>query len=158
MGTATTQGSNPSRTTRSKLVSIPKLKRIMVIEDDPHLLMITRIGLERVGGFEVNACNSGKEALSSLSAFHPDLVLLDVMMPGMDGIATLKALRGTPEAASVPVVFMTARAQKAEIETYLALGAAGVISKPFDPVTISETLLDLWQRQPAPKRKHRKPA
>jgi len=131
----------------------------MLVEDDPHLLMITRIGLERVGGFEVKTCGSGKEAISSVSDFLPDMILLDVIMPGMDGIATLKGLRQIPEAGSVPIVFMTARAQKAEIETYLALGVAGVISKPFDPVIISETLLDLWrQRQPAPKRKHRKSA
>lgn len=131
----------------------------MLVEDDPHLLMITRIGLERVGGFEVKTCGSGKEALSSISVFVPDMILLDVLMPGMDGIATLKALRQIPEVASVPVVFMTARAQKTEIETYLTLGVAGVISKPFDPVTISETLLNLWQQKRAtPKRKHRKSA
>jgi CheY-like chemotaxis protein len=92
----------------------------------------------------VLACGSGAEALSRLEEFAPDLVLLDVMMPGMDGPATLEALRRLPSGA-VPVVFMTARVQAHEILQYREMGAVDVIAKPFDPMTLAETVQTLWR-------------
>lgn len=106
-------------------------KRILYIDDETDLQWLVKHILESVGGFEVMVCGSGAEGLRRMEDFAPDLVLLDVMMPGMDGFSVLRALRARPESVAVPVVFLTARTQ--EGSEYLALGADGVIAKPFDP-------------------------
>jgi two-component system OmpR family response regulator len=93
----------------------------------------------------VLACGSGADALARFAEFAPDLVLLDVMMPGMDGPATLEALRRLPAGGGVPVVFMTARVQAHEILQYREMGAVDVIAKPFDPMTLAETVQTLWR-------------
>ncbi len=111
-------------------------KRILYIEDEIDLQWLVKYILESVGGFDVLVCGSGAEGLRSMDSFAPDLVLLDVMMPEMDGFGVLRALRARPESAAVPVVFLTARAQ--EGDEYLALGADGVIAKPFDPHILVE--------------------
>jgi CheY-like chemotaxis protein len=103
--------------------------------------------LDSISGFAVEPCSSGSEALAKAVAFAPDLVLLDVMMPGMDGPETLKALRQFPELQKTPVVFMTAKVQPQEIQEYMALGAVGVIAKPFDPMTLTQQLQDVWAKQ-----------
>lgn len=122
-------------------------EKVLYVEDDPDIRAIAEIALQDVGGFTARLCESGAEALEAAPAFAPDLVLLDVMMPGMDGPATLKALRRVPGLATVPVIFMTARLQRSEIEEYRALGAVGVIPKPFDPMTLSEQIADILARQ-----------
>jgi CheY-like chemotaxis protein len=122
------------------------LTRILFVEDDPDIQMIAQLALEAVGGFTVALCSSGAEALRAAPAFQPDLILLDVMMPGMDGPTTLQALRAEQALASTPVVFMTAKVQRHEIEQYRALGAIDVIAKPFDPMTLSTTLNTLWSQ------------
>jgi two-component system, OmpR family, response regulator len=119
------------------------LRRILFVEDDPDIQTVATMALESLGGFSVLACGSGAEALSRLDGFAPDLVLLDVMMPGMDGPATLAALRQRP-AGVVPVVFMTARVQAHEVAQYRRMGAADVIAKPFDPMALSETVRTIW--------------
>lgn len=124
------------------------LERILLVEDEPHLQMVTRVTLERVGGFQVQSCSSGEDAARVAREFQPDLILLDVMMPGMDGVETLGLLRRSPETAEISVVFMTARAQKAEMDAYRELGAIGVISKPFDPMTLPALLRDIWNHRP----------
>jgi len=106
-------------------------KRILYIEDETDLQWLVKHVLESAGGFEVMVCGSGAEGLRRMENFAPDLVLLDVMMPEMDGFSVLRALRARPESAAVPVLFLTARAQ--EDDEYLALGANGVIAKPFEP-------------------------
>jgi len=106
-------------------------KRILYIEDETDLQWLVKHVLESAGGFEVMVCGSGAEGLRRMENFAPDLVLLDVMMPEMDGFSVLRALRARPESAAVPVLFLTARAQ--EDDEYLALGASGVIAKPFEP-------------------------
>jgi two-component system OmpR family response regulator len=111
-------------------------KRILYIEDEPDLQWLVKHILESVGGFEVLVCGSGAEGLRSMNEFAPDLVLLDVMMPKMDGFSVVRALRSRPERAAVPVVFLTARTQ--EGDEYLALGADGVIAKPFEPRQLLE--------------------
>jgi two-component system OmpR family response regulator len=123
------------------------LRRILFVEDDPDIQVVATLALESLGGFTVLACGSGAEALARFAAFAPDLVLLDVMMPGMDGPATLEALRRLP-AGDVPVVFMTARVQAHEIVQYRAMGAVDVIAKPFDPMTLAETVQTLWRSLP----------
>lgn len=122
------------------------LQRIMLIEDDPDIQAIGRLALETVGGLTVQICNSGQAGLEQVKTFAPDLILLDMMMPEMDGIATMRALRARPEAANIPIVFMTAKAQGHEIANYKALGALDVISKPFDPMTLAATVREIWSR------------
>jgi len=110
--------------------------RILHVEDEPDIREIVDMSLALNPEFEVRACASGAEALAVASEWSPALILLDVIMPGMDGPATLAQLRRKPETADIPVLFMTARAQAREIEHFIALGAQGVISKPFDPMTL----------------------
>jgi two-component system OmpR family response regulator len=124
-------------------MSAPPLRRILFVEDDPDIQVVATMALESLGGFSVFACGSGAEALSRFAEISPDLVLLDVMMPGMDGPATLAALRQLPS-GGVPVVFMTARVQAHEIASYREMGAADVIAKPFDPMTLAETVRTIW--------------
>ena len=124
-----------------------ELTRILYVEDDPDIQAISMMVLETISGFTVEPCASGSEALQKAVAFQPDLVLLDVMMPGMDGPETLKGLRSFPELQSTPVVFMTAKVQPQEVRGYLDLGAVGVIAKPFDPMTLAQELRDIWARQ-----------
>ena len=124
------------------------LQRILFVEDDPDIQVVATMALEALGGFKVLACASGVEALSRFDDFAPDLVLLDVMMPGMDGPATLAALRRLPSAKGTPVVFMTARVQAHEVANYREMGAAEVIAKPFDPMTLSANVREIWASLP----------
>ncbi len=96
---------------------------------------------------EVQMAVDGQDALDKVAQFEPDLILLDVMMPGMDGPQTLTELRKLPVMEGVPVIFMTAKAQTQEVTAYRALGAAGVIIKPFDPMTLSEQIRAIWEQQ-----------
>jgi len=111
-------------------------KRVLYIEDEPDLQWLVKYILESAGGFEVLVCGSGREGLSAIETFAPDLVLLDVMMPGMDGFSVLRALRARPESAALPVVFLTAKPLGRD--EYLNANAQGVIAKPFDPVALVE--------------------
>ena len=124
----------------------PALERILYVDDEPDIQRVASLALEATGGFEVTLCGSGAEALSEIRRRPPDLILLDVMMPDMDGPSTLRALRAVPDAATVPVIFMTAKVQPHEIEGYLELGAIDVIAKPFNPMTLAEAVQTLWAR------------
>jgi two-component system, OmpR family, response regulator len=124
------------------------LKKILYIEDEADIQAIAQLALEAIGGFTVETCSSGREGIARAVAYAPDIILLDVMMPEMDGPATLVALRQLPELAGVPIVFMTAKVQPQEIEHYHALGAVDVIAKPFDPMTLAEQVRTIWSRQP----------
>jgi two-component system OmpR family response regulator len=121
------------------------LKTIMLVEDDPDIQLITRLSLEAGGGYEVRVCASGAEAVGSAAAYAPDLILLDVMMPGMDGLATLDALRKLPGTAATPVVFFTANTQDQVRQDLLRRGALGVITKPIEPNALVEQIRALWQ-------------
>ena len=120
------------------------VQRILYVEDDPDIRAVAELALVDVGGFEVLLCESGPEALDKIDGFGPDLVLLDVMMPVMDGPETLRALRARPGGLDAPVVFMTARLQPSEVEEYLEMGAIGVIPKPFDPMTLADQIRQLF--------------
>jgi two-component system, OmpR family, response regulator len=122
------------------------LERILYVEDDPDIQSIAVMVLETISGFNVRACSSGVEALEAAVDFNPDLILLDVMMPGMDGPETLKGLRNFSELQNTPVVFMTAKVQPQEVQGYLKLGAVGVIAKPFDPMSLTQELQDIWAK------------
>ena len=110
--------------------------RILYVDDEPDIREVVDISLGLNPDFEVRACASGAEAVAAAVEWHPLVILLDVVMPGMDGPATLSHLRSNPETSGIPVLFMTARAQSREIEQFMALGAQGVIAKPFDPMTL----------------------
>lgn len=121
------------------------LPRILYVEDEPDIQTVARIALEMVGGFEVKVCSSGEEALREAESFAPDMILLDVMMPGLDGPGTLEALRKKPALANTPVAFMTAKVQPAEVAHYKSLGARDVIAKPFDPMTLASQVQAIWE-------------
>jgi CheY-like chemotaxis protein len=111
--------------------------RILHVDDEPDIREIVDLSLALNPEFQVRACSSGAEAIEAAARWSPGLILLDVMMPGMDGPTTLTHLRENPQTADIPVLFMTARAQAREVEQFISLGAQGVISKPFDPMTLA---------------------
>lgn len=123
-----------------------ELKNITYVEDEPDIREIARIALETLGGFTLDICSSGADAVARAPNFDPDLILLDVMMPGMDGIETFRKLRDEPSLRRTPIVFMTAKAQPEEIEQYMALGAVGIIAKPFDPLTLPDNVRAIWKQ------------
>ncbi|GAA0546457.1 MULTISPECIES: response regulator [Rheinheimera] len=122
-----------------------ELQRIMHVEDDPSIQQVAKIALEAVGGFTVHTCSSGQQALDDYQAFTPQLILMDVMMPGMDGPTTLQQLQQKYDLSGIPTVFMTAKVQSNEVSSYKALGAADVVVKPFDPMTLSEQIRQIWR-------------
>jgi CheY-like chemotaxis protein len=121
------------------------LERVLYVEDEADIRTVAKLALETIGGFTVLTCASGEEALRAVEDFRPDIVLLDVMMPGMDGPSVLRALRERPALADVPVAFMTAKVQPAEIEHFRSLGARDVIAKPFDPMTLADHVRSIWE-------------
>lgn len=120
------------------------LDRVLYVEDDADIQEIARLALVDLGGLTVRVCSSGREAVEAFPDFDPQLILLDVMMPGMDGPTTLASLRALPGGANVPVAFMTAKVQAHEVSRYTDLGAIGVISKPFDPMKLADQVRTLW--------------
>lgn len=125
------------------------LQRVLHIEDDESIRSITRVALETVGGLQVESCGSGAEGLQRFATFRPQLVLLDVMMPELDGPDTLAGLQNQYDLSETLIVFMTAKVQEQEIDHYLAIGAHDVIFKPFDPMSLSEQLQRCWQQHRA---------
>jgi len=114
--------------------------RILHVDDEPDIRELVEISLGLDSELEVKSCSSGDDAITAAAEWSPDLILMDVMMPVMDGPQTLSHLREHAITAEIPVVFMTARAQARELAHFLSLGAAGVIPKPFDPMTLAGTL------------------
>ena len=125
---------------------MPELTRILHVEDDPSIQAVAKVALEAVGGFKVLSCSSGQEALDQIHGFAPDFILLDVMMPGMDGPQTLVKLRQLVDIGLIPVAFMTAKVQPAEIQHYRSLGARDVIIKPFDPMQLAAQVRQIWNQ------------
>jgi Response regulator containing CheY-like receiver, AAA-type ATPase, and DNA-binding domains len=123
-----------------------ELLKIMYVDDEADIRTIVEFALEDEPGFELRICASGLEALDTIGDYRPDFVLLDVMMPGMDGPATLQRLRELPEFAKLPVVFVTAKVQPQEVDHFKAIGAVDVIAKPFDPMALAEQVRNIWER------------
>jgi len=123
-----------------------ELKRILFVDDEPAISQIAILVLQKMGGFEILGCTSGQEALDAADAFKPDLLLLDVMMPDMDGPATLDKLRALPVTADVPVIFMTGKSRPEEVASLKALGAIDVIAKPFNPTQLPDQVRSAWQQ------------
>jgi two-component system, OmpR family, response regulator len=130
-----------------------ELKRVMFVEDDLDVFPLIELSLSSIGGFEVRGFMQGEDAVRAAQAFHPQLVMLDCMMPGMDGPTTMKLLRQLEGFERKPFAFLTAKVQEAHVSRLYALGAAEVIAKPFDPIALPETLRKIWQAwQNAPPR------
>jgi len=121
-----------------------ELQRVFMVDDEADIRTVVELSLSMVGRFTVEVCASGPEALETAPVFGPDLILLDVMMPGMDGPTTLKRLREIPALARTPVVFMTAKVQPLEVAQLRALGALDVLAKPFDPMALADSLQRIW--------------
>ena len=121
------------------------LQTIVYVEDDPDIREIAALALEDVGGLTVKTCSSGEEALKAIPEMAPQILLLDVMMPGMDGPELLSELRerGSIDSSTM-VLFMTAKVHPEELERYESMGVKHVISKPFDPMTLAEKVRSLW--------------
>jgi two-component system, OmpR family, response regulator len=124
---------------------VSQLRTVLYVEDDLDIQEVAQLALEVVGGLSVTIASSGAEAVEHAANGTPDLVLLDVMMPGMDGPTTLLALRSVAGMATVPIIFVTAKVQTSEVEKYIELGAIGVIAKPFDPMTLAAQARALWE-------------
>ena len=114
--------------------------KVLVIDDEKDVRYVARISLGRVGGMTVVEASSGAEGIACAKSERPDFILLDMMMPGMDGASTFRELRADAETASIPVIFLTAVAKVAEVECLKNLGARGVVLKPFDPLTLADDL------------------
>ncbi|MDP5035891.1 MAG: response regulator [Alishewanella sp.] len=123
-----------------------RLEKIMHVEDDESIRMIVEMALVELSEFTLCSCESGLEALKLIGQFKPDLILLDSVMPAMDGLQTLKELRNMPNGQRIPVVFMTARIQQAEKQQYLNSGAVAVIEKPFDPSLLGDELDAIYRQ------------
>lgn len=121
------------------------LKKILVAEDEPDIQSVIKIVLEDLGEFTIKICSSGVEIMQEIDEFKPDLVLLDVMMPRMDGMTTLAEMRKRENLKNIPVIFVTAKNQIGESAHFLQLGAISVISKPFDPMALSDELRMIWR-------------
>jgi two-component system OmpR family response regulator len=128
-------------------MSLPPLERILLVDDEADIRQVARLALEAVGGFRVRECASGLAAPKAIEEFAPQLILMDMMMPGQDGVETLKALRASGATSRIPVVFMTAKVQPQEVSAFRSLGALDVIAKPFDPMTLAQTVRKIWERQ-----------
>ena len=122
--------------------------KVLVIDDEDDIRAVSRMSLERVGGWTVVAAESGERGIELAESERPDAILLDVMMPGMDGPSTIERLKAADATRDIPVVFLTAKLQPAERERYAELGGAGVISKPFDPMGLPQELAQIlgWER------------
>jgi two-component system OmpR family response regulator len=114
--------------------------RILHVDDEPDIREVVELSLGLDPDFAVRSCGSGREALAVAAEWQPDFILLDVMMPAMDGPSTLVQLRENARSATIPVIFMTARAQARELDHFRSLGAVGVIAKPFDPMTLAASV------------------
>ncbi|MCQ8102674.1 response regulator [Methylomonas sp. SURF-2] len=122
-----------------------KLGKILYVEDDRDIQTVAKMAMEMLGGFQLEVCDDGYQALEKAPAFQPDLFLLDMMIPGMTGIQTLDQLRALPGLREVPAIFMTAKIQNHEIEDYKRQGVLGLIPKPFDPMALANDINSIWQ-------------
>ena len=124
------------------------LNKICYVEDDEDIQRIVRMSLERVGKMTVEVVGDPMVAIDAIKAFGPDLVLLDWMMPGMDGPTLFRAMKERPETKGLPVVFITAKANQIELDELTSMGAAGAISKPFSPKDLPDQLRAIWEKLP----------
>jgi two-component system OmpR family response regulator len=121
------------------------LRSVLYVDDEPDIREIVQLAFSLSPDLDVHTCESGIKALETMPLLRPDLVLLDVMMPGLDGPATFARMREHEMLRTIPVVFVTAKALPQEVDRFLSVGALGVISKPFDPMVLAQNVLAIWQ-------------
>lgn len=121
------------------------LKKILYAEDEPDVQTVVELTVQALSDYEIKICDNGRILLDNVEEYSPDLILLDVMMPEMDGPTTLKALQSNEKTKKIPVIFMTAKAQSHEIENFQQEGILGVITKPFDPMLLCSEIGKLWE-------------
>lgn len=124
-----------------------ELKKILYAEDEPDVQTIVELTVQTMSEYQIKICNNGKELLKCVSEFNPDLILLDVMMPEMDGPTTFKNLQSKENTKDIPVIFMTAKAQVHEIEIFKEIGVVGIITKPFDPMNLCDEIQAIWDNK-----------
>jgi len=125
---------------------IPPLKHIVCIDDDENILLVARLALKTMGGYRVSAFSDSWNALREVRHLRPDMILLDAIMPGMDGPTVLKTLRENMEVSNIPIFFLTAKTAPEDAEYFLSIGADGVLNKPFDPMTLAKQVKELWEQ------------
>jgi len=123
------------------------LRNVMYIDDEPDIREVVQLALSLAGGLSIQTCDSGDQGLTQMMKERPDLVLLDVMMPGMDGPTTLGKMRADAALSRIPVIFMTAKAMPQEVARFREMGAIGVIPKPFDPMMLARQVFALWEKR-----------
>jgi two-component system, OmpR family, response regulator len=134
-------------------MSTRKFESVLYVDDDPDICSVVQATLRLVAGLNVRTAGSGEQAIDLAYELRPDLVLMDVMMPGLDGPSTLRRMRESVLLADIPIIFMTAKVLPAEIARFLQLGATGVIVKPFDPLKLYDELVALLNNQDIARRK-----
>lgn len=122
------------------------LRNVLHVDDDEDIRAIACVALETIGGLNIVQCASGAEALERLNTFTPDLILLDSMMPGMNGEQTLLEVRKRADGKNVPIVFVTAKVHEEARRNFVHLGAAAIVVKPFEPLTLADQLRTIWQQ------------
>lgn len=126
-----------------------ELKKILYAEDEPDVQTIVQMVIEAMSDYEIKICNNGKLLLDCVEEYNPDLILLDVMMPEMDGPTTYSNLQLNEKTKNIPVIFMTAKAQVHEVQLFKESGVIGVITKPFDPVVLCSEIQKIWDKKVA---------
>ena len=121
--------------------------KILVVEDETDIQTLVKMALEFTGKHEIQVADNGAEGLTAARAFHPDLILLDVMMPKLDGFETLRRLQADEELKRIPVIFLTAKAQQKEVGQGMELGAIGYITKPFDAMQLNGRIMELLEEK-----------
>ena len=122
-----------------------EIHKVLLVEDDADIQKVARISLQFRGGWEVSLATNGEECLAMLATDRPDLILLDCMMPKLDGYETCRRLKQDPSLRHIPVIFLTAKAQEAEVKKGLSLGAVGYLIKPFNPMSLVEEIEQILQ-------------
>ena len=120
--------------------------KILLVDDEEDIRKVGCLSLEGVGGFDTRVAADATEALAMLDVEHPDVILMDMMMPGMDGLETMIAIHAKPALQAIPIIFMTAKVQPHEVQQYLDAGAIGVIEKPFDPMTLPDDIIQIVEQ------------
>lgn len=123
-----------------------ELRKILYAEDERDVQTIVEISIWSTSNYEIKICDNGKILLDCVEDYNPDLILLDVMMPEMDGLTTLKHLQTNEKTKNIPVIFITAKAQAHEVSSFNEKGVVGVITKPFDPMLLCSNIKEIWDR------------
>jgi two-component system OmpR family response regulator len=123
------------------------LVRILYAEDEPDIQLLVSQSLEVIGGYTLKICSTGREAVNEIEAFDPQVLILDVMMPDLDGPGALQEIRKIEAYRETPVIFLTAKVQINEVEGYFGMGVVDVIAKPFDPMTLAEQIQITWAKE-----------